>query len=111
MDFCLNQTCVYWENLGPDGYGGSTWEDPVELDCRWEEVTERFIDANGEERRSQAKVFLGQDVNEGDYLYLGDLDDLTSADSPGNTKGAFQVRSFKKVPDLSGTEFERKAWL
>lgn len=111
MDFELNQIAVYWERLIPDGLGGYTWEDPVELACRWEEVVELYTDANGQERRSQAKVFLDQDIKVGDYLALMDLDDITSSSLPGNTKEAFQIRRFDKVPDLSGTEFLRRAWL
>lgn len=111
MDFALNQIAVYWERLSPDGLGGYTWEDPVEIAVRWENTIEKYVDLNGTERRSQAKVFLDQDVSEGDYLYLGDLDGITSSSLPGNTKGAFQVRRFDKIPDLSGTEFLRRAWL
>jgi len=111
MNFELNQTAVYWERLTPDGLGGWTWEDPVEIAVRWESIVEKYTDVNGVERRSQAKVFLEQDISEGDYLYLGDLDDITSGSLPGNTKGAFQVRRFDKIPDLAGTEFLRRAWL
>jgi hypothetical protein len=111
MDLALNQTAVYWQRGDPDGYGGYDWEDPVEIDCRWESSTELFVDSQGEERRSRAKVFLGQDVEEGGYLYLGDLDDLTSSSDPGNISRAYRIQRSDKIPDLSGAEFLRRAWL
>ena len=59
-----------------------------------------------------AKVFLGQDVKTGDFLYLGDYDDITSASgSPASMESAFEVRRFDKIPDLAGTEFLRRAWV
>lgn len=112
MDFELNQTAVYWERLAPDGYGGYSWDDPEEIDVRWEQSSESFTDSNGETVNCSAKVFLGQDVRVGDYLYLGDLDDLTSASgSPASMEEAFSVKRFDKIPDLAGTEFFRRAWL
>lgn len=112
MNFELNQTAVYWERGAPDGYGGYAWEDPVEIECRWEDANELFLDASGEQRVCNAKVFLGQDVKTGDFLYLGDYDDITSASgSPASMEQAFEVRRFDKVPDLAGTEFLRRAWV
>ncbi len=112
MDFELNQIAVYWERGAPDGYGGHGWEDPVEIDCRWELVHELYQDAFGEQRTSNGKVFLGQDIKPGDFLYLGDYDDITSASgSPASMEQAFEVRRFDKVPDLAGTEFLRRAWV
>lgn len=112
MDFELNQIAVYWERGAPDGYGGYDWEDPVEIDCRWELVHELYQDAFGEQRTSNGKVFLGQDIKPGDFLYLGDYDDITSASgSPASMEQAFEVRRFDKVPDLAGTEFLRRAWV
>ena len=70
MDYtwALNQTAVYWKRLGPDGYGDWLWEDPVEIDVRWDDVSEMFTDVNGEQRMSLAKVLVNQDVKDGDYL-------------------------------------------
>jgi hypothetical protein len=112
MDFELNQVAVYWERLAPDGYGGYTWEDPVEIDVRWEQSSEMFIDSSGERVNCNAKVFLGQDVKVGDYIYLGDADDLTSASgSPVSMEAAMPIKRFDKIPDLAGAEFLRRAWV
>lgn len=109
----LKQTTVYWGNPQNDGFGGRTFDDPVEVDVRWEERQELFIDTNGQEVRSQAVVYIAQDVDMGGYLYLGDLDDPSSAeeDDPLTVSGAYEIRGFQKIPDIKAGQFLRKIWL
>ena len=103
----LRQTATYWGNPAPDGWGGLTFDAPVEVDCRWEEKVEVFTTAAGKEARSIAVVFLGQDVDVDGYLYLGSSTEA----SPKDVGGAYQIRAFKKVPNIRATYWERKAWL
>lgn len=116
MDYtwALNQTAVYWQRLGPDGYGGWLWEDPVEIDCRWVERRKLYRNAAGEEKVSKADVLLNQDVAEGDYLYLGTLDDddvSASGATPANIRKAYVVQGFNKTPDLLAESYVRRAYL
>lgn len=104
------QTAVYWERLGPDGYGGWEYEDPVEVNVFWKDTAQIFVDANGEQVASRSKVLVGQAMKLGDYLYLGSLDDLTSAADPVNTRGAYPIRQLESIPDFS-LEYTRWAWL
>lgn len=107
-----NQKAVYWGNPTPDGYGGNTFDDPVEVDCRWEERNDMFRDAYGQEKVAHSVVFLGQDVDVGGYLFLGDLDDIASDETPESTDGALEIQAFRKIPDIDfPDEFERKAFL
>lgn len=107
----LHQTAVYWANPVADGYGGYTYDAPVEIICRWEEAQELFINKEGIEQRSRAKVFLAQDVDEEEYLYLGALTDIASGSSPQDVEGAYEIRAFKKIPTLDAADYERKCWL
>lgn len=107
----LVQTLVYWANPVPDGYGGYVYDLPVEILGRWEDTSELFIDKTGHEVRSRAKVFLTQDVEEGGYLFLGEITDLSSSLDPQDMEKAYEIRAFKKVPNLDATDFERKCWL
>jgi len=110
----LNQTAVYWASPVPDGRGGNTFTAGVEVDCRWEDKAVRFIDGqSGEEVLSRSRVFLGQDVDLGGYLFLGELDDLTSAagEDPTEEAEAYMIRSNERMPDVKGQIRLRTAML
>ena len=109
----LNQTAVYWGNPQNDGEGGYTYDDPVEIDCRWVEISEIKKDANGEEFMSKAEVQVKQDLVKNGILFLGDLDDLDSSqeEDPASVQDAFPIKIFEKVPTLKQTRYFRMAVL
>lgn len=109
----LKQTAVYWGSPVRGGMGGFSHADPVEIDCRWEDRQETFVDAKGQKQVSRSVVYLDQDVVRDGYLYLGDLDDLSSAEEgePTLVDEAYLIRAFRKIPNRKATAFERKAWL
>lgn len=109
----LHQTAVYWGNPTSDGYGGYTWDDPVELDCRWTQVTRLVKDANGKEVVSGASVQVDQDVDLDGYLFLGDLDDLDSSEEadPTTVSGAYKILAFDKTPTVKADAYFRMAYL
>ena len=115
----LTATCVYWGNPQNDGEGGFTFDDAVEISCRWEDMMQIVSDAKGNEVSSRALVFVGQDLDEEGYLYLGTLDDLYDSaessagaiDDPKEIEGAYQIKRFQKTPSLSGSGYLRKAYL
>lgn len=109
----LNQTAVYWASPIKDGYGGYTWSDPVEIDCRWVNSTRLITASNGEEIVCRAEVQVKQDLDEQGMLYLGDLDDLDSSEEadPRTISVAYQIKRFDKVPTIKGNKFFRKAYL
>ena len=107
------QTAVYWGNPVPDGYGSFTFDAAVEIDCRWEDRVGTFTSNKGEQIYSKATVFVLQDVDEGGFLCLNDLDSLASdVSNPKEIDNAFEIKRFDKSPGLgSTTEFVRKAYL
>ena len=109
----LRQTAIYWGNPVNDGYGGRTFDDAEEIDVRWEDRQEMFIDSSGQQKLSRAVVFIGRDVQVGSYIYLGELIDLSQAqiENPLIFLGTYEVRAFTKIPDLKGEAFVRKIWL
>jgi len=108
----LRQTLVYWANPVSDGFNGFTYDDPVEIKGRCEFTKELVLDKQGEESMSQARVFLAQEVQEGEYLYLGTLATIDSAPVPDTTEGSMRVLIGVKTPRLGSiTEFEYKAFL
>lgn len=106
----LNQTAVYWDSPKSDGYGGRTFDDPAEVSVRWEDKQELFIDASGNEVRSQSMVYVDRDMDVDGYIALTTLDDLSSSD-PMDVDIALPIRSFSKIPSIKGTTFVRKVWL
>jgi len=112
------QTAVYWGDPTSDGEGGYTYDDPVEVKCRWEYTKEVFTRIGGgnvsEQLISNAIVYVLQDVDEQGLLFLGELDDLDSADeeSPKEVSSVYKIERFDKIPRLgSTTEFIRKVYL
>jgi len=106
------QTAVYWGSPTNDGYGGKTFADPVEIDCRWEDRTDVLRTSAGNEVVSKAKVLVTQDLDEEGFLYLGELDDLDSAPIPSEVDGAHKIVRFDKIPMIKKTdEFVRIVYL
>jgi hypothetical protein len=117
--FCV-QTAVYWGNPVNDGYGGFTFDDPVEIDCRWENINEVNLGwfstgFPGNILLSKSSVMVTQDLDLQGYLYLGSLSDFDSAEdisNPIDVTGAYQIHRFDKIPMVRKTnEFVRIAWL
>lgn len=125
IERACEQVCVYWGSPENDGYGGRTFDDPVEVNCRWEDKKELFKDDEGNETLSNSVVYVNQDLDQEGYLYLGDFDDLIdldsgdSADSSGTVatlspldiEGAYIIKKFNKLPGIKGTTFVRKIYL
>lgn len=119
------QTAVYWGTPTPDGYGGQTWADPVEVKVRWDNVTKLIKDAKGKEVACMAEVLVaGRLENDGmvtpidlavdGRLYLGSLDELDSGQEadPMQIETAWPIVRFDKTPEFGSTEdFVRTAYL
>lgn len=115
MTKSCTQIAVYWGNPANDGYGGHTFDDPVEIMCRWEDKTGTFMSNKGEQLYSKAEVYVLQDVDENGWLFLGTLADLSGEDDTSKPKAisnVYEIKRFDKSPALiSITEFVRKAYL
>ena len=77
---------------------------------RWEDTQKKFVNAAGEEEVSKAVIYLGQDVDLGGWVWLGDIDDVSSADQddPENLAGAHEIRAFNKTPNIKADAWERE---
>lgn len=102
-----NQTITYWGAPVKDKFGVKTFDAPVQITGRWEDSTELFIDSSGRESVSRAFVFVGQDLDSEGWLFLG----TSSTADPKSVADAFEIKQFKKTPNLKGTDFERMAIL
>jgi len=107
----MNQKAVYWEPAGPDEFGKPTWEDPVEIDCRWTDKQEEFINPSGDRQMSQAKLIVDRDILVQGVLWLGLLINVVDTDDPKNNNNAWEILLYSKLPDKKGTRFLRQAYL
>lgn len=111
IDRIAVQKAVYWSSPTPDGYGGYTFDDPVELDVRWRNVNKVIATAKDEQYVCKAEVIVKQDVDVGGYICLGSLDEIDSSADPYSV-GAYEIVRFDKIPALHRTdEFIRRAYL
>ena len=100
---------VYWPPGTVDAYGRPSMGTAVQLDVRWEDKHEQFLDANGEDQISNSVVYVSADVALGGYLWLGEL--ASKPADPKLDKDAYEIRKFEKLPNFKATEFLRTAML
>lgn len=109
------QTAVYWGNPQSDGYGGTTYDEPVEVQVRWEDKVKVVTDQNGQEIVSKAEVLTPIDLNHMGYLFLGTLDDVNDPDQawnemqgirlhPSKVDGSYQIIRVDKIPMIRSTK-------
>jgi hypothetical protein len=108
------QTAVYWGLPVNDGFGGKTYQPPVEIKCRWEDRNETFLANTGNLMVSRCVVYPLIDLEQEGILFLGFLSDLTTSEkaNPRLVEAASSIKRFDIVPVLGSTnEFVRKAYL
>jgi len=112
--FCV-QTAVYWGNPTNDGYGGYTFDTPVEIDCRWENKDMVQVGVKDVLLRNIGTILVTQDLDVDGYVYLGSLSDFDSDDDtsdPLSLDSIYRIFRFDKIPMVRKTdEFVRIAWL
>ena len=103
----LKATITYWPPGAPDGFGGFSFGASSEVKARWEDRTENFVDDEGQENISRARVYVDTDLSVHGYLFNG----ISGSTDPRAVSGAFEVKDFRKIPNLAYTEFERRVLL
>ena len=112
------QICVYWALASSDSAGEDfddagqpQYADPEELSCRWDYVVEEYVDAKGTRRTSRSKVYVGEDLDVGGALMLGEKTDVVEEENVLENDGAYEIKRFDKTPNFKATEFLKVAYL
>lgn len=105
------QKAIRFEQGGINLMGKRVFHEPVEFDCRWQDVSEEFIDAQGSRTVSNALVFCDREMLVGDVLVLATLEDPINAFDPLENDKAYPIRKFEAVPNLRNTETLYLAYL
>ncbi len=111
INWHLKQKAVYWSFLENDTYGQPTWNAPVEIDVRWENITVEFMDSEGERQQSRARVYLDRNAEVKDVLLLGNLTSSVDEDDPKANDGAWEIRKFEDLPNIPATQALKTAFL
>ena len=101
----LKDTLTLWSVSSADIYGNATWTSPTQKKCRWEDRQIEFRDKTGNTLISSAILYVGEDFNVGDYVYLG-----ISGDSSPPT-AAHEVKNVQKTPSVRGDKYGWKVIL
>jgi len=102
------QTAVYWGNPQPDGFGGMTFDEPVEIMVRWDgkitQLTDKGITKDGKVIVSVATILTPEDLQVEGRLYLGSLTDLLGSDdssggiaNPSKIDNTYEIIAIEKV--------------
>lgn len=100
----LKQTVTYWAPGGNDGFGGVAFDAPIQINGRWEDRTELYTDEQGNEQKARARIYVDQDVELRGYVFLG----TSTSTAPESVSGAYEIKDFRKTPNLAATIFERR---
>jgi hypothetical protein len=107
----MKQKAIWWAHDGLDDFGKPTYNiAPVEIDCRWEDRTEQFINANGDQEVSRSVLIVDRDISLKDKMKLGELDSTIYAD-PDDNEDVWEVLQFMKIPDFKGRKRLRQVYL
>ena len=102
----LRQRLVHWPKGGLDEFGRPTFDEPEEIQCRWDDVAEEFLDPEGVKQVSRSKILLGQEVGVGGLLRLGVIEEIEESDFPEDPKedeDVVTIRSVSRSPTLKAT--------
>ena len=112
------QTAVWWPlggiNSGGfdfDIYGQPLYADPIQIDCRWEDLITEVQLSTGANYISKSTVYVDRDVVLGGLLMLGLLTDIIDSENPRNNDGAWEIMKFDNLPGLKAKEFLKTAFL
>ncbi|MFA5758304.1 MAG: hypothetical protein WC942_02875 [Clostridia bacterium] len=116
------QTAVYWGNPVKDGFGGMSYDEPIEVKVRWEEGVKVYSDNYGKEIRSDATILSPIDLDIQGIIWLGNLLDLDKLQleveigenypRPELLIDSFEITSKEKIPMVrSTTVFVRQYFL
>ena len=104
----LIHSLTHWPVIQGE-YGGTEYGPPKQVEGRWRDISQLFVNARGKEEVSRAKVMVADefDIKVGDYLYFGE----SAALDPRNQVGAYQIRQYGRAADLRGNVYLKTAIL
>lgn len=106
-------TAIYWGTPVNDGYGKLTFDNPVEIKCRWVDASKIMQDDAGKEFLATAEIYPLQELDHQGLLYRGVLTDLTveQLQDPYAIPGVVSIKREENISKLGSiTEYVRKIY-
>lgn len=101
-DYQLPHKLTRWRSDGQRDIYGQTGYTVEVLKCRYTEVSRMYVDYEGEEKRSTARIYTQDDMLEiGDMVIKGDF-----ACSPQPVKGSYEIKNRRVIDNQRGTRTE-----
>lgn len=104
----LLQIAVLWELDSYDTYGKPTVHDPIEIPCRWVDVSEHSKRNVTTSESLDSKVSVDRAVPLGSIMWLGRLSDWTGVrPNPDEDNSVMVVSKYNYTPDIRAREIRR----
>ena len=95
------QRAVLWtRSAEPNKFGKFTYDEPIEIRCRWEDVAKEFRDTKGQTVMSMSIVYVDRVLSVGDMLRKGEITTDEPSDPTDLPQTAFEIQRFDQLPDL-----------
>ena len=114
MEALFVHDITYWPPLGPGFNGKDTYGPPVAIRGRWSEYNRETFEPNKDAVRKLSGVIVDRDLELGGVLWLGKPSQLPQDPpdpSPLLVPDAWVIRNWRKVADIDGEEYVRRAFL
>lgn len=109
----LKDAAVYWAPDEMGSLGTRTFIAGRHVCVKWFDRADVFRKTTGEEAVSSAVVLVGEDMEIGGYLWLGNYGSLSAAQqaNPQLVSDAKRIEGFEKTGTLSGGRYARRVFL
>ncbi len=103
----LKESITYWDATGVDNFGDPTFASPITVKAKWEERTEIFINAEGQEERSRSVIYVDSNLITGGYIFRG----ISTVADPRTVDDAYLIKDYRKISNFENTIHERRVML
>lgn len=110
----LVHRAVWWDIAPAAGSGGQVqYRTPVEIACRWKDVSEEIVLREGTKVSCHSMVILDPAITpqEQGVLWRGTIATLVSAVDPFLNPKAYAIQKITDVSDIPGTDRVLRAFL
>jgi len=91
----LSQLATLYARTGVNGYGEPIYSAGTTIRCRWQDVAQNLIDAQGQDFVSRSVIYVGAQAKAGDRIAYGSGASFSESD---------EIKTVFTSPSLDGRE-------